>query len=147
MLAVIVTSSLSLIYSCKKDKNKTNISQTGGTKSHNEGKNCFDCHKSGGSGLGWFTIAGTVYDSTGSSTYANAVVNIYTQQNGGGTLKTTVYGDAKGNFYTTETNDLSAGVYPAVVGTSGLVKYMHSSTTSGACNGCHGVTVGKVWAR
>jgi cytochrome c553 len=147
MLAIAFTGSIAFISSCKKDKNETNISQAGETKSHNMGKNCFDCHKSGGSGKGWFTIAGTVYDSTQSSTYANAVVKLYTQQNGAGTLKATVYGDGNGNFFTTEAYDLSAGVYPSVMGTGGAVKYMMSSVTTGACNSCHGVSVGKLWAK
>ena len=33
------------------------------------------CHKSGGAGEGWFTIAGTVYDGTKNATYPNATVS------------------------------------------------------------------------
>ena len=128
----------------KEGGNRTNISQTGG-RSHNTGRNCMDCHVSGGEGSGWFTAAGTVYDTAETATYSNTVVQLYTQPRGGGQLVATLYGDAKGNFYTTASIDFSNGLYPAVTGT-GRTNYMAVSITQGACNGCHGVSTLGIYA-
>jgi hypothetical protein len=137
--------------SCSKDSanendssGETNISATGGNKSHNTGQNCMNCHKSGGSGEGYFNVAGSVYNAQLSAAYPNAVVKLYTQANGGGTLRATVYADAKGNFYTTANIDFSGGLYPAITGTSGNISYMPVSTTVGACNNCHGGSTAKL---
>ncbi|HEX9251088.1 MAG TPA: hypothetical protein VF870_02550 [Ignavibacteriaceae bacterium] len=142
ILAVILTS-----MSCSKNDEKVNISAAGLKNSHKMGKNCMECHKSGGWGKGAFVVAGTVYNNGLSNTYADAVVKLYTQASGGGTLAGTIYGDANGNFYTTESIDLSGGVYPSVSGTGGSVNYMQSSITVGACNSCHGNSVAKLWAK
>ncbi|MBW6490622.1 MAG: hypothetical protein K0B15_05430 [Lentimicrobium sp.] len=61
------------------------------------------CHKSGGTGEGWFTVAGSVYDSTYASGFPNATVRLYTGPNGTGTLKATIQVDNYGNFYTPKT--------------------------------------------
>lgn len=134
---------LMLMASCSKDNenessDETVISKAGGTESHNSGQNCMNCHKSGGNGEGNFNTAGTVYNSQLSAAYPNAVVKLYTQANGGGSLRATIYGDAKGNFYTTESIDFSGGLYPVVFGTGGSATYMIGSVTQGSCNNCHG---------
>jgi hypothetical protein len=124
---------------------KKNISASGKNDSHNNGENCMNCHKSGGEGTGCFKAAGSVYNSTYSSTMSNVIVKLYTQPNGQGTLKYTINGDAKGNFYTTEDMTID-GLYPAITGPTGT-QYMGSSITSGACNACHGSSTGKLWAQ
>jgi hypothetical protein len=124
---------------------ESNISSTGGNKSHNTGQNCMNCHKQGGSGEGNFNAAGTIYNSQMAATYPNAVVKLYTQANGGGTLRATINGDAKGNFFTTATIDFAGGLYPAIIGSSGNIKYMNGSITSGACTACHGSSTAKIW--
>ena len=108
------------------------------------GQNCMNCHKSGGEGKGWFNVAGTVYTAGLSNTYPNTTVKLYTGPNGTGTLKYTINGDAKGNFFTTETIDFGSGLYPVVQGTS-TAKYMSTTTTTGQCNSCHGVSTDKLW--
>ena len=102
-LLVILFTLLATSQSCKKESETYGESNNGsdnGSKSHNMGQNCMNCHKQGGSGEGWFNVAGTVYDSLGKSTYPNATVNLYTGPNGTGSLKYSFNVDASGNFYT-----------------------------------------------
>ena len=147
ILSIITASIIIVVISCKKQDKQTNISNTGDSESHNMGNNCMDCHKSGGKGKGAFQVAGTAYDSLKQSIFANVIVRLHTQSGGGGTLAATVYGDANGNFFTTESVDYTAGLYPSVEGSSGKIKYMISSASSGACNSCHGVSVDKIWVK
>jgi len=145
LVFVVFACAVILIFqSCRKG-DSTNISQAGGTRSHNMGKNCMNCHYSGGRGDGWFNAAGTVYNSSDStSTYTNPVVQLYTAPDslGNQTLVATINGDAKGNFYTTATINFGTGLYPVVTGTH--TRYMAATITEGACNGCHGVTTAKL---
>ena len=104
-----------------------------------------NCHKQGGSGEGWFNVAGTVYKSDLSTTNPNNTVYLYTGPNGTGTLKATIEGDAKGNFHTTESIDFGNGLYPVVKNSNNDTQYMSTSITQGACNSCHGVTEDKIW--
>ena len=60
-LGIILVLFLSLS-SCEKDENKTLVSQHNGNDSHKTDQNCMECHSSGGSGDGIFTIAGSIYD-------------------------------------------------------------------------------------
>ncbi|MEQ1734331.1 MAG: hypothetical protein ABL940_11710 [Bacteroidia bacterium] len=131
------------IESCKKE---TKISSTGKTKSHNIGKNCMDCHKKRGDGEGIFTAAGTVYDSVKTNVLPNVTLKLFTGPNGTGDVKYTIPVDGLGNFYTTETISYGSGLYPAIVGAT-TTKFMISSITTGQCNGCHGVTTAKIWAK
>jgi len=150
VLSIVLIGTIS-VQSCKKEKNggeeETKISTHGTNKSHNMGQNCMNCHKNGGSGEGIFQVAGTVYDSLKTNIYPNATVNLYTQPNGGGQLRATVYADSKGNFYTTAAVDFSGGLYPSVISTSGTTKYMSTSISIGACNSCHGVSTDKLWIK
>jgi len=127
--------------SCKNEPacGETNVSSAGGDDSHNMGRNCMSCHTEGGEGDGCFNAAGTAYYSSG-STHSSAIVKLFTQPDGQGELRATIYGDSKGNFYTTDDINFSGGLYPAVYGSSGEVEYMNSSITKGACNSCHGVS-------
>jgi hypothetical protein len=137
--------------SCSKDKEsdsssgQSKISAIGESESHNSGQNCMNCHKSGGHGEGIFTVAGTVYNNQLAAIYPDAIVKLYTQANGGGTLRGTVYADSKGNFYTTAGIDFSGGLYPSITGKSGNIAYMASSITQGACNNCHGNSASKLF--
>ncbi len=146
-ISIALFSGLLIFSSCEKNDKATNISSAGGTKSHNSGDNCMNCHKSGGDGEGSFQVAGTAYDSTKTATYTNVIVKLFTQPGGAGTLRATINGDAKGNFFTTETIDFSGGVYPVVYGSTGNAKYMASSVSEGACNACHGSSTGKIWVK
>ncbi len=138
---------LTVFTSCQKDNESggSNISQTGGTKSHKMGQNCMNCHKAGGNGDGQFNVAGTVYNAQLASVFPNAVIKLYTGANGGGTLRATINGDANGNFYTTEPIDFTGGLYPAILGSGTNIKYMSESITSGACSSCHGSSTSKLW--
>jgi len=142
--ALLILGCFALTTGCKK-ANQTKISSYGDNTSHNSGQNCINCHQQGGSGTFVFQIAGTVYDSTLSNTYANATVKLYTEANGAGTLKYTINGDALGNFYTTENIDFGSGLFVAVHGNA-ATHYMSSIVNSGQCNSCHGSSTAKMWA-
>lgn len=133
------------LQACNKDNNGSveNISSNGGNKSHNMGQNCMNCHKKGGEGEGWFTVAGTTYDAAGLNTKPNLTIKLYTAENAGGTLAATVYGDARGNFYTTKKVDFGSGLYP-VVESGSSTEFMSEAITTGACNSCHGLSTGKI---
>lgn len=144
---VLVVSVISF-QSCEQDddehENETKISTYNSTESHMEGQNCMNCHESGGSGEGWFTAAGTVYDSSKNSTFPNATVKLFTGPNGTGDLKLTIEVDSYGNFYTTENIDFGDGLYTSVEGNA-VTKHMNSSITSGKCNSCHGINTDPIW--
>jgi len=132
-----------IMLSCE-EGNETKISKYNSDASHNTGQNCMNCHKSGGEGDGVFEVAGTVYESTRTTTYPNATVKFYTGPNGTGNLKYTIQVDALGNFYTTEGISFGSGLYVSVEGDQ-QTNYMQSSLTTGACNSCHGGQTGKIW--
>ena len=147
ILAIIFVSIITLNACSKEGGNSTNISSTGSQKSHNMGRNCMSCHKSGGEGEGWFNVAGTVYDSAQTNLLPNSTVFLYTAPNGGGTLNYTIQVDGKGNFYTTDAIDFgTTGLYPVVSGKS-ISKMMGSSITTGQCNSCHGVSTDRIWSK
>lgn len=104
------------------------------------GQNCMDCHKQGGDGEGWFTAAGTVYDSADKAPLPNGIVKLYSGRNATGSVVATIQVDAKGNFYTTEKIDFAPGLHPVVSDQATKTVYMADSTTSGSCNSCHGVS-------
>jgi len=134
-----------VLQSCEKEnENESKISSIGSTESHHAGQNCMSCHLQGGSGEGWFQVAGTVYDNSKLTVYPNSTIKLFTGPNGTGTLKYTVQGDALGNFYTTESIDFGGGLYPSVQG-SASTKHMTSAITSGQCNSCHGSSTDKIW--
>lgn len=141
---IFVSFACALIQACNSG-DVTNISANGDNVSHNTGKNCMSCHASGESGTGWFTVSGTVYDSTQLKIYPNALVSLYTGVEGTGSFVANVQVDAKGNFYTTESIDFALGLYPRIEGETS-VQYMQSKITTGACNSCH-VSSNRMWAR
>ena len=130
---------LSALVSCETEESgeQKNLTSTSvSSKSHNVGQNCMTCHVSGGSGEGWFIVAGSVYNSTQTVPYITASVELRTGQSGGGTLVKSVEVDQKGNFYTTNPIDFGSGLYVSVVGGT-TTQYMSSKVTTGACNSCH----------
>jgi hypothetical protein len=132
----------SVLVSCENEDdengdNKNMSSSFNENESHNAGQNCMACHKSGGSGEGWFAVAGTVYNASGAAVSPNATVKLYTGPNGTGSLVKTIEVDGKGNFYTTGAIDFGTGLYVSVTGKSGNVSTMNSSITTGQCNSCH----------
>jgi len=153
IISLLVLAVIGTMQSCKKEKgtenvekNETKVSTNGDNNSHNTGQNCMSCHKQGGSGEGWFTVAGSVYDSLKTSAYPNSTVKLYTGPNGTGTLKYTIPADGLGNFYTTASIDFAGGLYPSIQG-SLVTKYMSSTITTGQCNSCHGVSTDKLWTK
>ena len=147
LLVILLILPLSVFFqSCEEEnENETLISANGSNESHNMGQNCMNCHKQGGSGEGWFNVAGTVYNSSQTTTYPNIMIKMYTGASGTGTLRYTIQVDALGNFYTTEDIDFGDDLYPVVQGNSGS-EYMISSVSNGQCNSCHGVSTDKIWA-
>ncbi len=133
--------------SCEKvgGENSTLIS-TSSSRSHYEGRNCMDCHVRGEGGSGWFTVAGTVYDSTGRNIYNNATVYLCSGPNGTGTILYKIPVDASGNYYTTENVNYTGGLYTAVKGATSTI-YMAGKITDGECSRCHGRSTAKVWAK
>ncbi len=133
-------------FACEKEgsENETRISSYDSDDSHHTGENCQNCHCSCGSGEGWFTVAGTVYQSDKTTPYPNATVLLYTGSGGTGDLKATLEVDLKGNFYTTESIDFGNGLYMSAIGEAETA-YMNSPLTTGQCNGCHGVSTDRIW--
>ena len=91
-------------------------------------------------------VAGTVYDSIKQNTIPNTSIELRSEPNGAGTLKYTIQGDSKGNFYTTENIDFGSGLY-TLVKSSQSMQFMNSSITTGQCNGCHGKSTGRIWIK
>lgn len=123
--------------------------------SHNAGQDCMSCHKTGGTGKGVFTVAGTVYKSGGGAQTA-ATVNIYPQ--GSSTAQATMTVDGLGNFWTTQTvaalvpaagQTLVQGVRAVVQPTGGTSAAMLGVISNGSCNTCHspGGGTGRVTAQ
>ena len=72
------------------------------------------------------------------------LVGMFSVRDFDGRYGRSINGDAKGNFYTTETIDFGSGLYPVLQGNNSTNK-MSSSITTGQCNSCHGVSTDKIW--
>lgn len=144
-ILLLATMAVTAMNSCEKEeKEETKISSNSSSESHYVGKDCMECHISGGEGEGWFIAAGTVYDSTKSTINAGGTIKLYSGPNGTGSLVKTIEVDQKGNFYTTEDISFSGGIYPAVSGSSSVL-YMAGAVSNGKCNSCHGVSTDRIW--
>lgn len=121
-------------------RGETLVSEHKEDESHNNGRNCMDCHKSKGEGEGCFTVGGSVYDTSGINPKPGGNVLLFTGPNGTGDLVTTLQVDKVANFYTTKGIAFGNGLYPAVQSPDGKMRYMTTFITNGQCNGCHGVT-------
>ena len=138
-----------LVLSCdvlENDESEAKVSKYFSKESHNMGKDCMNCHKSGGEGEGWFVVAGTVYDSSKTVTYPNTTVKLFSGPNETGNLVATFQVDGNGNFYTTENINFGSGLYPSVL-SNNSVSYMYGKITEGKCNSCHGVSNDPIWVR
>lgn len=147
----IVIFSMFILISCENEdsdeyeENEVKISNFNDDDSHKNGQNCMSCHSSGGSGEGWFNVAGSVYDSSKQNPYPNAVVKLYSEANELGTLIKLIEVDGNGNFYSTESVDFGNGLFVSVTDTNGNSKIMNSSISSGECNSCHGDSFDNIW--
>lgn len=119
------------------------VSSGAATASHHGGKNCMTCHRSAAGGRGCFVLAGTVYDSAGTSPVGGAVLRMQTAESGG-TVVLTLTSDGEGNFYTTESVNFGEGLHPSIQVEGKVPCSMPYAVTIGACGACHGVTAGKV---
>ncbi|MCF8257054.1 MAG: hypothetical protein K9J06_05850 [Flavobacteriales bacterium] len=146
MLTLFLTSCLGLPGPDDEDE----TSEFGDDESHHNGETCMNCHTQGGSGEGWFTVAGSVERNAGHS-----LIEFYRSKNGPRFLALEV--DGEGNFYTTDPVDFGDdGVFVGIrtgnkfewmeddedelhpdVGPQGQIYY-------GSCNTCHGVTTDRI---
>jgi cytochrome c553 len=113
-----------------------------GEGSHNAGKNCLSCHKSGGEGEGIFTVGGTVYNSSGSG-MSGVTVELFDNADRTGSPVASLTSDGSGNFHTTSKITFGIGLYATLTSGSKSAS-MSSAITTGACNSCHGVSAGKI---
>jgi hypothetical protein len=145
---IVIVFSVFVIESC--NENGCSKSLVSSYNSHESSKmkdNCMDCHSPNGTAGGCLRVGGTAFDSIpGDSSVQNAQVKLYTEPDGGGELVVTLQVDQSGNFYTTSPVSFGSGLYAAIVSGKGNVRYMPSSTVTGACNSCHGVANAKLWA-
>lgn len=134
------------LMACEKegDGNETKISLNNLTESHQTGKECMNCHQPGGSGEGWFIVAGTVYDELKENPFPNTIVKFYTGPQGSGELVKTIEVDGKGNFYSTENINFDNGLYTLVENNTNT-RHMASKVTNGNCNSCHGNSHERIW--
>jgi hypothetical protein len=150
IMSLLLASSVFIFFqSCETDsegENESKSSSYGSDDSHKMGQNCMNCHKSGGSGEGWFTIAGTVNNEMNTNTFPDATINFYTGPDATGDLKYLIKGDALGNFYTTQNIDFGDGLYTSVTGDE-TTQFMMSKITAGQCNSCHGSSTGMIWTK
>lgn len=102
-------------------------------------------HISGGSGAGWFKLAGSVYNSTREKSYPNKMIKLYTESDGNGNLIKTIEVDGNGNFHTTEDIDFTNELFTSVTSLYGNVNNMNSSISTGMCNSCHGNSTNNIW--
>lgn len=146
VIIILTTFSMLFIMACEKegDGNETKISYNNLTESHQTGKECMSCHQPGGSGEGWFIVAGTVYDELKETPYPNAIIKIYTGPQGSGELVSTIEVDGKGNFYSTENINFDTGLY-TLVESNTSTRHMASKITNGNCNSCHGNNHERIW--
>ncbi len=127
--------------SCKRKENNCTairVSILGVGNSHNNGQQCQSCHAYQGVGTGCFTVAGSIYRDNGVDPYRDGEIRLYTEPNGQGNNKGTLYTDARGNFYTTQSIDFSADLYPVLVDGDDNKYFMITPVTEGNCNRCHG---------
>ena len=117
-----------VFFACKKFETvelESMVSSYVEDESHNQGKNCMDCHYSAGSDVeGVFTLAGTVYGNSKT-----------------GVLVRTIEVDRLGNAYTTQPIDFSEGLIVGVRNQRGKIEYMDDKIFSGQCNLCHGTGI------
>ncbi|MEI7661811.1 MAG: hypothetical protein WCK34_06430 [Bacteroidota bacterium] len=132
---------------CKKNDggNKTASSSHNSTASKKMGGVCQNCHVSGGSGPGWWTVAGTVYTEDLKAFAPNGTIQFFSANLTDTIPVATLEIDQNGNFYSSSLVLPVSGVYPQITGTSGNIVMMPQLCTSGNCNYCHGISCAKIW--
>lgn len=113
-------------------------SSNGGTSSHvdiRRGMNCLGCHQTGETSP-VFTVAGTVFKTSNlTQVQPNIQVEFYSNATGTGTPVEVLEVDANGNFYTSESLNLT-GLFPAVRSATEK-RMMPLDFQGGQCNECH----------
>ena len=115
-----------------------NISEAGGTRSHNMGQNCLHCHQEFGPGTGRFSVAGTIAMPDGTPA-SDVVLELRTAPERGGELVTAIEADAYGNVFSTEPLPLPEQPLFVWLASSDetMQAHMPFPITSGSCNHCH----------
>lgn len=125
-------------------------SKTSSFESHNAGQNCMSCHNRSEFDEaviegGWWNIAGTVYNTNGTTPASEGSIELWTEPNRTGKFVYKLPIDAKGNFYTAKVVDFKGGFYPVLLDKDGKVKKeMDRITSTGACSSCHGAKEVKI---
>ncbi len=135
------------INSCQHGQCEAGETSNSGENSHNQGKNCLNCHIADGEGEGCFTVAGTVYNNSLLAAYTIATIKLYTGPNGTGSLVTTLETDSRGNFYTGSAVSFKSHLYPSVTDANGQTIYMAAGISTGACNSCHNISQDKIYVK
>ncbi len=128
---------LLIVFSCQKFQSpdsKTLISRHDDDESHNNGRNCVDCHYSAGYAEGFFTLAGSAEGNT-----QGAFFDLHKEMNAPAIM--TIEVDQLGNAYTTETIDYEGGLYVKTRASNGDEEWKEDKIFSGQCNLCHGTSV------
>lgn len=114
-------------------------------ESHNTGQNCMNCHNANGNEAvregGWWYVAGSVFDDNGGVAKSAGYIELWSGPNATGNIMYRLAIDEKGNFYTNRIIDFGRGLYPVLKKTDDKIEaHMSTSTKTGACNSCHGVS-------
>ena len=131
-------------FGCKHGQCKSGPTSSAGTDdSHNQGRNCQSCHTADGEGPNCWTVAGTIYDASGSNTVSNARVILF-EGPLGQNLRYSWNNDDLGNVYTSDDVAFGNGLFPAVISAAGDTSFMTEPIRMGACNSCHGQSTAKI---
>lgn len=121
-------------------------SSAGDDESHNSGQNCGSCHNKNGHEATqegrWWTVSGTVFNASGRP-LNGATIELFEKPNRQGKMVKSLVSDEKGNFYTNQIINVSAGLYPSVTYGSKQIN-MGPTYAGGSCNACHGVNVNAI---
>ena len=138
LTAITLMAGVSMWFACAKDGGDNNDGAN-----HNVGNDCLVCHRAGGGGDGIFSAGGTVYKAGTNTGATGATVKLFVAADGSGSPAATMTSEVGGNFYTKSSINFGGGLYIKVTSATGASSMMNP-VTSGACNGCHGVSTGKI---
>ena len=134
------------LWNCTSDESRDLSSTRFSTQSHRAGRDCMDCHKIGGDGVGHFVVAGTVYSTRDTSkVLPNGYIKFFATDDRTGTPQFVVEVDGYGNFFTTDNFEFTK-FYATHANVSGGMSSMIAKPSSGACNSCHGISTGRIVA-
>ena len=106
-------------------------SQTGPT-THNAGKDCMQCHATGGGDAPQFTFGGTLYDGSG-----NAVVGAEVRLLDANGTATSVYTGPSGTFYSRGSGFAGPANVGARNASSTAEMLVTLASSGGGCSSCH----------